>query len=187
MANILKIESTAREIVQALDEADGVVTPEVDELFRLLENQGMAAIAPLCDVKDEIEARMAARKAKAAELNALAKKDAEMIANAKQYIMAVMRAMKKDHFSIGALSVTLSKGKESIEIFDEAMVPIQYKVATIKVEAAQLSAIEAVFGKEFMGEPKLEASKTLIKAAITDNVGVAGTEKVRNPYLIIRG
>ena len=66
MANILKIESTAREIVQALDETDGVVTPEVEELFRLLENQGMAAIAPLCDVKDELEARMAARKAKAA-------------------------------------------------------------------------------------------------------------------------
>ena len=110
-----------------------------------------------------------------------------MIANAKKYIVAVMQAMKEDHFSIGALSVTLSKGKESIEIFDEKLVPIQYKVATIKVEAAQLSAIEAVFGSEFMGKPKLEASKTLIKAATTDDVGVAGTEKVRTPYLIIKG
>ena len=187
MAHILQIADIARNIVHTLDEAEGEITPEVTELFRLLENKGMAAIAPLCDVKDELEARMGARKAKAAELIMLAKKDEEMIANAKKYVMAIMQAMKQDKFAIGSLTVTLAKGRESIDIFDEKMVPLKFKTATIRVNASQLAAIEAVFGTDFNGEPKLSVDKTAVKAATTADVGVAGTEKVRNPYLIIKG
>ena len=185
--NILPIKEAAAQLVHALDEAEGEITSEVTDLFRQLENKGMAAIAPLCDVKDELEARMEARKAKARELTELAKKDEAMIANAKKYILAIMQALGQDKFTVGSLSVTVSKGRESIEITDEKAVPLRHKTATIKVSADQLESIEAVFGNEFKGEPKIDVDKTSIKAATTQDMGVAGTQVVRTPYLIIKG
>ena len=186
MPNILPIKELAREIVLALDTQDGEITPDVQDLFQQLEQKGAAAIAPLCDVVDELTLRAAARKEKAKQLSELAKKDESMVENAKKYLMAIMQAVGQDKFQIGALTVTLSKGRESVEIVNEDLIPMKYKTATIKLNGSDLDTAQTLFG-DSITSTKVEVDKTSIKKATDNNIGIAGTQIVRKPYVIIKG
>ena len=186
MPNILPIKELAREIVLALDTQDGEITQDVQDLFNQLEQKGAAAIAPLCDVVDELTLRAAARKEKAKQLSELAKKDESMVENAKKYLMAIMQAVGQDKFQIGALTVTLSKGRESVEIVNEDLIPMKYKTATIKLNGSDLDTAQTLFG-DSITSTKVEVDKTSIKKATDNNIGIAGTQIVRKPYVIIKG
>ena len=178
MPNILQIRELAAEIVAALDTQEGELTPDVQDLFDQLQSKGAAAVAPLCDVIDELNARSAARKEKAKSLTELARKDESMAENAKKYLVAIMQAIGQDKMQIGELAVTLAKGRESVEIVDENIVPIKYKVATVKINGSEVETLQAVFG-DSIKSIKLDVDKTAIKAATDDNIGIAGTEIVR--------
>jgi hypothetical protein len=184
MPNIMKLRDLAKEIVNSMDE-DGY-TEETERLFTELETKGAAAVAPLCDVIDELALRGEARKSKAKELAELAAKDEAMIANAKKYLMAIMRTLGQDKMVIGGLSVTLAKGRESIEVTDEALIPDSYKTASVKIAGSEIDTIRAAFG-DSIKSVSLTVDKTKIKEAHTAGMGVAGTAVVRNPYLIIKG
>ena len=186
MPNILPIKELAREIVLALDTQDGEITQDVQDLFNQLEQKGAAAIAPLCDVVDELTLRAAARKEKAKQLSELAKKDESMVENAKKYLMAIMQAVGQDKFQIGAPTVTLSKGRESVEIVNEDLIPMKYKTATIKLNGSDLDTAQTLFG-DSITSTKVEVDKTSIKKATDNNIGIAGTQIVRKPYVIIKG
>ena len=62
---------------------------------------------------------------------------------------------------------------------DENIVPIKYKVATVKINGSEVETLQAVFG-DSIKSIKLDVDKTAIKAATDDNIGIAGTEIVRN-------
>ena len=186
MPNILQIREIAAEIVAALDTQEGEFTPDVQDLFHQLEQKGAAAIAPLCDVVDELTARATARKEKAKALTELARKDESMVENAKKYLIAVMQATGQDKMVIGELAVTVSKGRESVEITDESLIPDKYKRATITLNGADLRTAETLFGDSITSK-KLEPDKTAIKKATDENIGIAGTQIVRKPYVIIKG
>ena len=186
MPNILQIREIAAEIVAALDTQEGEFTPDVQDLFQQLEQKGAAAIAPLCDVVDELTARATARKEKAKALTELARKDESMVENAKKYLIAVMQATGQDKMVIGELAVTISKGRESVEITDESLIPDKYKKATITLNGADLRTAETLFGDSITSK-KLEPDKTAIKKATDENIGIAGTQIVRKPYVIIKG
>lgn len=186
MPNILQLKDIAAEIVAALDTQDNEITADVEDLFRQLETKGSAAIAPLCDVVDELSLRAAARKDKAKTYAELAKKDESMAANAKKYLVKIMQVMGVDKFNVGTLAITLSKGRESVEVVDEDAVPVKYKTATIKISGDQVETIKTVFG-DSIKDIKMDVDKTAIKAATDENIGIAGTQIVRNPYVIIKG
>jgi hypothetical protein len=186
MPNILPIKELAREIVLAIDTQEGELTPDVLDLFSQLEQKGAAAIAPLCDVVDELTLRAAARKDKAKQLSNLAKKDESMVENAKKYLIAIMQAVGQDKFQIGSLTVTLSKGRESVEVVNEDLIPMKYKTATIKLNGNDLDTAQTLFG-DSITSTNIEVDKTAIKKATAENIGIAGTQIVRKPYIIIKG
>jgi len=186
MPNILALKDLARDIVVALDTQEGEFTADVDELFTQIAAKGAAAVAPLCDVVDELSLRAAARKDKAKELTELAKKDESMVENAKKYLVRIMQTIGQDKMQIGTLSITLAKGKESVEVINEESVPDKYKTATVKINGSQVDTLKSVFGDNIKSI-KLDVDKTAIKSASDDNIGIAGTEIVRKPYLIIKG
>lgn len=186
MPNILKIRELAAEIVAALDSQEGEITPNVQDLFDQLETKGAAAIAPLCDVVDELTVRAAARKEKAKALAELAKKDEQMVENAKKYLVKVMQAIGQDKMVVGSLAVTISKGLKSVEIVNEDLIPMKYKKATITLNGADLKTAETLFG-DSITSIKVDVDKTSIKKATNENIGIAGTQIVRNPYVIIKG
>lgn len=182
MANILLIAAKAQSIVRAFDEDE----ESAHALIAELEQMGMAAVAPLCDVIDELTARAGARKEKARATAELARKDEAMTDNMKSLILKIMQVSGQDKMSNGALSITVSKGRESVEIVDESKVPMSYKRANIKIKGNAIDAILAAFPDDVM-DIKEEVDKKAITEAHKAGVGVNGTEIVRKPYLIIKG
>lgn len=184
MPNIMPLNELAVQLMGLLEETNGVVTPEVDQMFAELMQKGLQAVVPLCNTIDELTARMEARKAKAKVLTELAKKDESMIETAHKYIIKAMKACGQDKLSSGALTVTLCKGNPSVDITDEDAVPLRFKTATITLNAVDLDAVKVV--ATILSE-KIAVNKTAIKQATDDNIGVAGTQIIRNPYLRIKG
>lgn len=188
MANIMKIRSEATALIEQLDNADGEFTTEVAQAFDKLIQDGQAGLAILADVCDEISLRMEARDAKAKEIAALAKKDETVIANTKKVMLAIMDITGQKKAQIGALSITKSDGRESVEVINEEEVPDSYKRATITFPAGQLEMVRTIV--EGITSEKVEVSKTSIMdvyKASDGTVGIAGTRIIRKPYLIIKG
>lgn len=187
MSNIMKIRDEARELADLWESTEGELTPELEEAYNKLLQMGQAGVAILCDLRDEIEARMNSRKAKAKELTELAKKDEGMLDNNKKYLMAIMDVMGTKKVTVGSLVVTKSDGRESVNVVDESLVPDNYKRATLTIPGDQLYLVESLFPD---AEIKKEVDKTAIKQVYKDsegNMGVAGTEIIRTPYLTIKG
>lgn len=186
MPNIMPLIDLAKNVMSLLDDADNEITPEVSALLAELEQKGIACVAPLCDVVDELKARSNARKEKAAELSALAAKDLQMMENAKKLIIKVMQVAGVDKLDNGALKVTLAKGRESLEVTDESLIPDSYKKLTVVLPGAQAEFVKDVLGESII-KMDMVIDKTAIKKVTDENIGVAGTQIVRNPYLIIKG
>lgn len=189
MSNIMKISREAGEVITLFDLSDGEITPELNAMLEALNQDVQAYTAISADIIDELGARMNARKERAKELTALAKRDEAMIERAKAGIVQAMQIANVDKLQIGGLSVTLSKGQESVEILDEEEVPASYKRATITLPANELGWIKSVAGERITSE-KVEVDKTAIKLAhkaSNGEIGIAGTAIVRKPYVIIKG
>lgn len=182
MPNIMQLTKDSRELFDKLDEL------EPDEFLAELEkiqDKGMAVIAPLCDIIDELDARGNARKAKAAELAELAKKDLERIDRVKSSIAKLMQMFNTKKLDNGSLSVTYYDGQPSLEIVDEEQIPLSYKKATLTIPATELEFAQQVIGN--IEKVTVAVSKSAIKKDTTDDFGVAGTRIVRNPYIKIKG
>ena len=188
MSNIMVIKQDAKQIIEMLDDADGIMTPEIDAKMGVLMQHGQAGLAILADIRDELTLRTDARKAKAAELTDLAKRDEAMIETAERTMLAVMSAMGTKKVEIGSLQITLCDGRESVEIVDEEQVPESYKKATLSFPASELDTLSAL-GIDVSGA-KVAVSKTAIMETHKDTkgeVGIAGTQIIRKPYLRIKG
>lgn len=187
MSNIMIVREAANEFLAAYYQAgEDFSAPEVLEKFAELEKMGQDALAPLCDILDELEARKVARKEKAQEYRVLAKKSEDDADRMKEYITAIMQSTGLSKLSLGEKTITLSKGRESVEIIDEKKVPEAYKRIVMTVKGTNIEALMAVFGDDVLNY-KEEINKTDITAAHKAGVGVDGTEVVRKPYIIIKG
>ena len=184
--NLFQIQKSSHELVSLLEETQGVVTTEVELLLQKIENQKGAAIAILCDSMDEIAARANARKEKAKLLNDLAKQDNRALETIKNNIMNIMKLTKQDKITVGALSVTLAKPRQSVEITNLDEIPVRYLTASVKMSAQDYI--------NYMKETKKKAlsveyvpDKTLIKKDNDNGIEIKGARVVETPYLIIRG
>lgn len=187
MSNIMIIRKEAEEIAKLWEDADGELTPEIEAAYQKLMLHGEQAIAIMADMRDEIEARMSSRKAKANELLELARKDNAMLENNKKYMLAIMGKLGLKKVTVGALVVTRSEGRESVNVVDADAVPDTYKRYSVTVPGDKLYLVEGVLGKL---DVKAEVDKTAIKQVWKDSEGkieIAGTEIVRNPYVTIKG
>ena len=187
MSNIMIIRTEAEELSRLWDEANGELTPEVMAAYDKLAQHGQQAIAIMADMRDELTARMSSRKAKAKELTELAKKDEAMLENNQKYMLAIMEKLGLKKVEVGALVVTRSDGRESVNVIDEDAVPDTYKRAILTIPADKLYLVEAVLGKL---DVKAEVDKTAVKQVWKDSEGkieIAGTEIVRKPYVTIKG
>ena len=185
MANILELKETARELVTAWDDADGDIE-KLLPLINALEEKGLEAVGDLTQAMEEISIRAEARKSKAARYNELAKKDEQFIDGIKKTIMFAMQTAGIEKFSTEATQITMSKGKESVEVVDEDKVPINYKRVVLTINGSAYEPIMELFGEDVRNE-KFDVDKKAITEAHKAGVGVAGTQVIRNPYLIIKG
>lgn len=188
MSNIMVIKQDAKEIIAMLDDADGVMTPEIDAKMGVLMQHGQSGLAILADIRDELALRAKARSDKAAELSALASRDNAMIETAERTMLSMMSALGTKKVEIGSLQITLCDGRESVEIVDEEMVPDTYKKATLSFPASELDTLSAL-GID-VSSAKVAVSKTAIMETHKDTkgeVGIAGTQIIRKPYLRIKG
>lgn len=184
---VLLIRDAAKDFLTAYYQSgEDFTSEEVTTALSELEKTGQEAIAPMCDILDELEARAKARRDKARQYAELAKTTEESVERMKEYILTLMRQTGLDKLSVGEKSITLSKGRESVEVIDEAKVPDTYKRIILKIRGTNIDAIMAVFGDDVM-DFKEEVNKTEITAAHKAGVGIAGTQVVRKPYLIIKG
>ena len=187
MPNIMKLRAEAQNLIALMDEADMDFTPEIEQGFQQLSQLGQAGVAICGDIIDELTARATARKNRAKELSDLAKRDESSIDSTKRQMMLIMDTLGTKKVAIGGLTVTKSDGRESVEIIDENLVPDKYKKATITFPAHDLEVVRTL--TEIQSE-KVEISKTAIMAdhkASKGEIGVAGVNIVKNPYLLIKG
>lgn len=190
MSNIMVIRKEAKEIAALWEQTEGELTPELEAEYGKLLQMGEAGVAILADVRDELEARMNERKAKAKVYTELAKKDEAMLDNNKKYLMAIMDVMGMKKVTVGALVVTKSDGRESVNVFNEDAVPLKYKKATITIPATKLEIVKAVLDAEDILKESLDVDKTAITElhkSSEGEMGVEGTEIVRTPYVTIKG
>lgn len=184
---VLLIRDAAKDFLTAYYQSgEDFTSEEVTTALSELEKTGQDAIAPMCDILDELDARAKARRDKARQYAELAKTTEESVESVKEYILTLMRQTGLDKLSVGEKSITMSKGKESVEVFDEKQVPDAYKRIILKIKGTHMDAIMSVFGEDVM-DIKEEVNKTEITAAHKAGIGVAGTQVVRKPYLIIKG
>lgn len=184
MSNIMVLRSEAKNLLDAFDE-HGAEDNVLDMLAKL-EQTGVQAVVPLCDLIEELEARAKARKDRARELSDLAKKDEEMLTNAKKTIIKISEIVGQKKFTSGSLTVTVSSGRESVTVVDESVVPTSYKKGVIKVDGWAIQSImdalpEAVLGVETI------VDKAKVMDDVKKNIIPNGVIIEKKPYVIIKG
>ena len=188
MANLMKLNQDAMRLVDLIDNSDaGIDSPDVIAEMKALEAKGVSIVAQLASVKDEYEMRASARKARADELAAMVKHDKKCAETMKAAIEKVMAITRQDRIDLGGLVITMQKSAPSVQIIDESLIPPRYKIVTVKVTADQEQLIRDVLGDAVVSISEPEVSKSLIKKASDENIGIAGTEIVQNKHVRIKG
>jgi len=191
MPNLRLLSEQAREMY---DHFEALEPEEFLKAMQEIEQKGMQYVAPLCDLMDEYALRAETRTSLAKRYSELASADLNRIENIKKSILFIMQACGQKKLDNGPLQVTVNAGRESLEVFDEAVVPLKYKKAVIEIPAEQLEPARLLFGDDIKKET-ITVSKTMIKDEIKayaaehdgQSLGVAGTQIVKKPYLVIKG
>lgn len=191
MPNIKLLSQEAKELFETFEE----LSPEdFQTAIQSIEQKGLQAVAPLCDVIDELQIRAEDHKNLAKRYSELASAEEARIERMKKSILWIMKSVGQKKLSNGALTVIVNEGKGSLEIVDETLIPDKYKKATITIPADQLDTVRILVGDHIEKEV-VAVSKTAIKDEIKkyaeQNEGqtleVAGTQIIKNPYITIKG
>jgi len=188
MNNPFQLTLEAKALVDDWEANDGELTQDIQARLDEMYSRGLVCAIEFANILSEREAMAEAYKAKAKQFADWGKKADAMANTIKAALTRIMQTTGQSKYQNEAVSITLNKGRESVEIVDEKAVPDSYKIVEVSILASKIDYIQLALDKDdilSISEPKI--SKTMIKRDSDQNIGIAGTEIVRKPYITIKG
>lgn len=159
--NMYEITREYQELVNLITENEGELTPEIEESLKLTKENYDDKLEAYVKVIKNAEAENAAYKAEIDRMKAAKSRNDKLVERLKRNIKESMLLFDISKKNVGVFKLSLTNST-AVEITDDAMVPMEYKVA------------------------KYESSKTRIKEAIDAGIEVPGAHLTSNKNLQIK-
>jgi hypothetical protein len=165
--NIYKLPQELREIEEAIDLAQGELTPEIEQRldeFRKKEAQYFPMMASWIDEYTTAEEKLLQR---SKELKEMAEQKKRSRKRLEKYVMDVMVEMGQKKLQFDTVTIRRQNNPKTVEIRDEALVPASFQTADIRIRKEEYDTIVTLYGiepdKEEIGVRKKEILDDLKK------------------------
>jgi len=208
--NIFKLKEDSKNLLSLFLEEDAKDT-DIAESIKDINSKGEAGVAIFSNIIEEAEGHLTALKEKKKDVVNAMKTWENIIMRAKQALVDITYILGRKNVTVGGLSVTRCDGQPSLDVIDESLIPDKYKSVDITISKSDLPFVLALLPEDKIkvSDPKVNVS--MIKDEYKKNsdeikeraeklkkdpslnlpeiaeIGIAGTQIIRNPYPLIKG
>lgn len=166
---------------ELLEESQGVLTDELDNLRNSLLARGEEAAEQFQLIRDNAESYIEVLDARIEGMQSRKKSLALLSDRAKEGVVAVMEHMNQKTLKLPRFTLTLKAGSQSVDVTDPDLIPPRYTKATVTLPGDQADKVKAMFPDAVI---KLAADKVAIKELAKNGVEIVGAQLVTGPNTI---
>jgi len=184
--NPIAFESTLDEAYRLLIESGGEITPDIEQMFDIVDTQKEKAIEFLVNrrvdremLNAERDGRIAWHLAEIEALNKMKAFDDKVIETADKYLIRLIESMADPKgktltkYAINGQEIKVTQGmSNAVIVDDENAIPLTYKRCKLTIPADRFELVKMVLDDEEVKNAKFEIDKTEIKKC---NLTVPGT------------
>jgi len=177
MMALMSIAAEWEAVWAMLEESKGELTEEIENYLNTIEARSIGKIFEIQDLRENAQMAITAIKAKVDELTDKIKRIERAESNLKKMQVFVMQAANQKSLTNGVYKITLTQNPLRIEVKDEDMIPSTYKTVDVKIQMADLAAVEAV--AEVRSTKVAVDKKAIGELYKASEIEIAGVEYVR--------
>jgi hypothetical protein len=176
---LYQIEQDQAILGEWLEESGGELTPAIEELLALTEENLEGKCENICKLIRNLEAERDACKAEAQRLSEQARLRDNKIGQVKDYLLYHLRRMGKNKVDAGLFKVGFQKSPPTLVIANEEVVPAQYRKASVTLPVLEMPP-------ELLPEATITVDKSLLKSAVQAGLELPGVTIEQGDHLRIR-